>query len=498
MAYDRLYTYKGKQLRVAGEGGGGGGGVSVLPRDFSLDLQGGKLNPSTGLAVGVITNESTFFNFLHTPNFIHFTEGVDEIDELNIDCTNCTISVYCYSDTFSFLGIATGYNLINNTEYIKIMVQRSEAFTSTPLLQLSCLYHLPYVEYIKNDHYRINAKWISFEVHFPIADEAVSNGNYNGNTIRRYDNGFIKLPPNYSPTGAPVPLIIYIHGTGGYFFEESKVRFYDEQQSFLVKNGYALCDCSGVSNEFKSVRDVFCAPSFIACVQDMYRFVVNNYNVETDGVYVFGKSAGGFGTAHMANMQPIKVKAAGFLAPALNWVGVSLRKQAAESIQLAMNQVGLGEHTFSEKLTSASDRTYIQEHYEPLALWDPWVQKSDMDIETWYTTLVFKYGKDNEAQGNNEYRTFTSQVKKYSDVPQKIWVAPDDESVPYNICQMYRNMVRNANGICYLRTMPSGCGGHHVVDTDANAPMVTLQTKYGDQMTVPVAYAELLDWFNRW
>jgi hypothetical protein len=63
---------------------------------------------------------------------------------------------------------------------------------------------------------------------------------------------------------------------------------------------------------------------------------------------------------------------------------------------------------------------------------------------------------------------------------------------------MYRDMIRNANGICYLRTMPDGCGGHHAVDTSETAPVVTLQTKYGGEMTVPVAYAELLDWFNRW
>jgi pimeloyl-ACP methyl ester carboxylesterase len=495
--YDKLYTSRGRQLHIAGEGGGGGG-VTSVPRDFNIRLQGGRLNAKTGLASGALTNASEFFNYLHTPNYLHFPKGIDDIDDLDIDCTNCNFTIYCYDGDLNFLGASSGYTLLDDTEYIKIMVHSNEAFTFIPLLQVSCLYHLPYMDFLKNDHMKVAAKWISFEVHFPVPDEAVSDGSYNGNTVRRYDNGFIKLPPNYSPKGEPVPLILYIHGTGGYDFAETAVKLYDDYQNFLVNNGYALCDCSGVSNQYRSISDVFGAPSHVACVLDMYRFIADSYNVQTDGVYVFGKSAGGFGTAHFANIQPIKVKAAGFLAPALNWVGSSLRKEAAVSIQLAMNQLGLGEHTFSNKIGTAEDKEYISTHYEPLALWDPWVQKSDMDIEMWYTELCFKYGYSNAAQGNDEYRALAAQTRKFSDVPQKIWVAKDDESIPYNICKMYRDMIRNANGICYLRTMPDGCGGHHAVDTSETAPVVTLQTKYGGEMTVPVAYAELLDWFNRW
>ena len=68
----------------------------------------------------------------------------------------------------------------------------------------------------------------SFETEYPsVFDLSLTNANrelsedetdYCGETSveRYYDYGFIKLPPNYKADGDPVPLVIYIHSTGGW------------------------------------------------------------------------------------------------------------------------------------------------------------------------------------------------------------------------------------------------------------------------------------------
>lgn len=62
-----------------------------------------------------------------------------------------------------------------------------------------------------------------------------------------------------------------------------------------------------------------------------------------------------------------------------------------------------------------------------------------------------------------------------------------------------KKMVDNTFGLCYLRVLPNGTGGHHAVDTSPLALQVTVTPRYSStQVTIPLAYAELVEWFNRW
>lgn len=52
--------------------------------------------------------------------------------------------------------------------------------------------------------------------------------------------------------------------------------------------------------------------------------------------------------------------------------------------------------------------------------------------------------------------------------------------------------------ICFLREIPDGYGGHHAVDNSYLAPKINYTTKYGGNVEIPIAYAEMVEWFNQW
>ena len=83
--------------------------------------------------------------------------------------------------------------------------------------------------------------------------------------------------------------------------------------------------------------------------------------------------------------------------------------------------------------------------------------------------------------------------------PLKIWIAEDDSAVSYARASALVSSLQNDGCYAELRTMPSGTGGHHAVDNDANAPQTTnVTTKCGiTYATIPTAYYELVKFFDK-
>ena len=57
-------------------------------------------------------------------------------------------------------------------------------------------------------------------------------------------------------------------------------------------------------------------------------------------------------------------------------------------------------------------------------------------------------------------------------------------------------------GIAIMREISAEHGAHHApgltTDTSGVIPMTNYTTRYGGTYSVPVAYAEMVDWFNQW
>ena len=104
-------------------------------------------------------------------------------------------------------------------------------------------------------------------------------------------------------------------------------------------------------------------------------------------------------------------------------------------------------------------------------------------------------------EADTELNEMIENSKVFFNMPIKIWHAVDDVNVPIQITRWWCRMVKNGGGLCYIREFPSGCGAHYAVGysgDESKTPMVDYITPYGETINIPVAYAELVDWFKRW
>ena len=95
-------------------------------------------------------------------------------------------------------------------------------------------------------------------------------------------------------------------------------------------------------------------------------------------------------------------------------------------------------------------------------------------------------------------------IHRFQPFPLKMWTAEDDSGIT-NGMKWYRETVIGTGGRCELRIMPSNYTDgtrvpesipHHICDT-AGPVYETLTTKLGYECEdVPVAYKEMVDWFD--
>lgn len=501
----------------------GGGSSSSASHTVKMQLQGGQLVSGY---TGMTGTDSVFFQNCHTILML----GIEECTITNVATESGeTLTIVCYDANGAFISNVTAIsNIPSGTCYVKFMLTKSTNYAS--LRQLSVTVSGK-PSFRKNSTPTLVAKKLfSFETSYPDYFDTTNNSasetmesranSYMGmnNSTRYYDNGFIELPPNYDPDGAPVPLVIYVHGTDGWNgFTTGTLAKYDDLMNFIVNNGYALCDCIGLTNAHKSdntnkkENDIFYGPGFITCINNLVKYINANYNVCDDGVYIYSKSSGGFTLHALTQMQGLRIRAAASLAPAISVIG-NLHYNVYDefyAVNLVCQQLGIDQMNSAWKSTTLNQNlvTAIVNNIHEWRQVDPLFLGADIsDAEL--ATLTQQLYSDSSATfgASATKRDFSksstcmatlNERRLVVTVPTKIWIAADDDRVPYGTAKLYVDMAQRTGSPVYLRRMPSGTGKHYSVDADANAVKVTYQTKYAGSVSVPMAYAEMVDWFNR-
>lgn len=475
-------------------------------RVVNIPMQGGRIG-SDGLPKGSITTDTDFTNYAHSVNYIVLRSPITAATT-----SAGTLKFHCFDAAYTYLGSADSIDALKaGTDMIRIEVLGSSELAALPTVTITTSGD---VSFRKADHAKLTARFFCFETEIPYLNPG-SGSSYYGNNGRHYDQGFIKLPPNYTPDGAPVQLVFYCHGSAGYEWGETSVLLYDDLLEFICKNGFAVVDCSALTSYWvKSANNPFyndelCmknsrwTPTAYCAYCNLYDYIINNYNVCTDGVYIFGKSAGGMASSILSYMQPFPIRAAGALAPSLSMAGGSMRYGYSSNKVLKQWLMMYGATNYND-ITATG--TMLNAGDQNLALiladvplfkgFEPLVAMTDIDLVDLTTKM---YAVNQSAYSSTDAITsIIANSSKTQPCPFKIWQSQDDEVIPWATTAFYKQLVDQGNGICELRQMPNGTGGHHSVDTDTNAPKVNYQTKYGGVVNIPVAYAELVDWFLRW
>ena len=486
-------------------------------KTYQLTMEMGSIDASTGHPrINAATTEPA--TRLRSPNYIKFGPK-NTLEAQNLE-EDETLYIRYYDENIAYIGyeIVSGpLTVPNNTAYIKALILKEAEFTHThPLIITS---NLSSLEEVKNGEERGRNANIGFvfEVKMPSvpADVAGSVTTFAGNTQRMWDRGYLQLPSQYKAQGDKSPLVLFCHGTVGYNFMDG-THMYDELLPFFTHNGYVVADCSGMTayygselyeNYWENVHSKM-NPLLTSCYASLVEWLCRDYNIDHDRIYLLSKSAGGLLATWLCYNSPFKIRAVANLAPALCLTGQSFRVAQQDALQFWLERFGITGHMFSAWLEGEGDMEYVLNNLDKVRGWDPFFLGTDMDYDA---IIADMYDIPKSSTGSTQARKVTNAylanaalmakinaAKKYQPVPMKIWMAQDDSTVPYDWATMYQGMVRRGSGICYIRTMPSGTGGHQSVDSASDAIKVDYFCKDGEIITTPCAYAEALDWFEQW
>ena len=400
--------------------------------------------------------------------------------------------MYCfeYDNLFNFISCTEIISLVKykfsaNTKYVKFMSEYTEQtvyskYTNAEL-NFRCSNNIP--NFINNKRIDENEITFIYEV----------NGGDNNNY---YSTGIIKLPPNYTQEGQPTRAIIWCHGSGDYMDKTSQVisRHYSQYIQYLVDEGYAVIDFWGWSTKFDIRAAQMATPTGMSCITQGYKWVVENYNIAKDGVFVFGKSLGGINAISLCSNKGVPVLACCGLAPEINPIHVAFgynvdaRRSVAIDFGFTNYDVLLEE---TVDTTSEAFKICVSENADKISGYNPlWTGLIDVPM----SKLV------NMSEWANGHDTVWDSAHRIFPIPIKIFIAEDDGACSYNVCNKFIKTIKNSNYIGELRTMPSGTGGHYSVDSDDKALKVeSIVTRLGITHTnVPLAYVEMLQFFRRY
>ena len=311
--------------------GAGSGTASTIFRTVSMQMQMGKMD-TTGANEGYIArntatnSDDNFNNYCHTILML----GIENCTVSSITTqTGESLTIFCYGYDSTNGGpliyktsVTDPSNIPANTCYIKIMLENENGFDVMRQLEVKVAGK---PTFIKNITPASNVpQYFSFETSYPSKAETSEStvdsymGAGGGVSIKCYDNGFIVLPPNYHEQDAPVPLVVYCHDKDEFGWASNVNSKNARIFSFLANNGYAVCDCYGLTSHHKNKVNAYYAPSYVSSIACLLKFIYANYNVRTDGIYVCGKSSGAFMSLLLPYLQGFKVRAAAGLSPVIS------------------------------------------------------------------------------------------------------------------------------------------------------------------------------------
>lgn len=362
---------------------------------------------------------------------------------------------------------------------------------------------------------------ITFEVKkpykFPVYenDDKTQFYDYIGED-RLYDNGYVVLPSSYTPTGAPTDLAVFIQGTGGFYFNNGiNDNTYRETQSFIARNGIAVCCCSGVTSKYPTVRNLMFGPLFCESVASMVDYIKANYNIGK--VFIYGKSSGGMLTNFAPLVTYIGAVCVGSIAPAFGPITSRLYVSLGTYVRVSIKIVAKDQldAALPDTPTIAGWRDKAVEYSKKWRMFDaffsaysdeqiPDDNEKDIELDTGETKKIgFKYIIDRAFYNTNEksiygLMQFDDYIKKLIEsltrpfpVPHKVWCAPDDNAVSYYACEALCN---NSQGYTFS-ALKRDTGGHNADGTGGQNNPETFTPEGGGE-TFYRAYWELVDWFK--
>lgn len=490
---------------------------------ISCDLIAGALWGTTGRIYGTYNGGvSALKSFFVTPNYLEVYPS--ENISVSVDSGD-VFKLFQYGNDFSlvkssnYLNSDASITTETNTRYIKVVVKKSDGSAyAYSEKRLTITLSKGFKGWVKNERESSSLIFHNYEIAKPVNDDNVvnpSDANYIGNNGTRIANrGYICLPPNYEPNGEPVPVIIHCHGTSGYTYNSDSLPYNSTYVEFLAKCGYAVIGCSTASELYasQSVDGDLVHNLGYCCIKSLYDYMMKMYNLKDDGCYIFGYSSGGMYTIMLSQLKQIPIKAAASMAGSVDMfcnmrICINSLNQRWFTL-LGMTDItlpsgsGLSADGTAMHVVDSNVKAYILSHIDNFVGFNPfWLGNNNFDKASFYDEYFDIVNTTANINTDVTLKNITDKASIHLNAPIKFWQAVDDYNVPIGMAKLYQKMVQNGGGICDIRELPAGCGGHHAPGYDGDdslTPKTNYTTPSGEEVNIAVAYAEMVDWFRRW
>ena len=142
-----------------------------------------------------------------------------------------------------------------------------------------------------------------------INDSILVNGTY---------RSFIIYVPTIYQSSRPVPLIFNLHGRTGSAFTQmfhGDFRYIADTTNFIIVHPQGLLDNTGVTHWNVGQSNV----DDIGFINELYQYILLNYNINTDKVYSTGMSNGGIMSYYLACNMSDKIAAIASVTGKMGW-----------------------------------------------------------------------------------------------------------------------------------------------------------------------------------
>lgn len=289
------------------------------------------------------------------------------------------------------------------------------------------------------------------------------------------DWAVLMLPTTYDPSGDPVRLVIGCHGGGGTVTAStSQTENYDIYK-YLVANGYAVMDVSGLPNDYAVAHSidkyrVMGSPIAVQSYVKAYNYIIDNFNIATDGVMLTGGSNGGLTSNAIYAHGNIPIRA-------MAGMSALISMENAWAITSGAASGGL--------FTSYQNRANIITIYGMT----PVTTQEQLNVATLEADKV----KGFDPINYNVVRDYAGNYCKTHSVPYKLWQPVDDPIIEIAKARDFVARIKNAGGYAILREMVSG--GHA---PESAGTVIGTFTFNAATLNIYPAMHELKLWFDRW
>ena len=339
---------------------------------------------------------------------------------------------------------------------------------------------------IENDMYRVQVQAVDGS---PVTTDTVE---FDAVTVTYkiydYTTSRLMLPSNYDPNGNPVPLILWMDGSGNFTtwndnISGAKIPYLE----YLNAEGFAVFSVFTwgfyYSEKYPScgMAQGYPTKTHINSIKKGIEYICDRFNIDRDNIHVMSKSQGGQMAFYMSGDNFINAKSIGMFSPVLDYVSMPGESRYAMTRQALVEEIGLtgniayfgsdGYLTYSEDGKAFLNLNKIQ----IAGMNEAWKSLVGKILDQNMSTAI----SNMETFWTEEYWTTPNKTDIYTDtdmtkigvVPVKIWGSKNDNNTPY--LKMVEAVCQLQNSGCEAYMISANTGGHSGWDIDFTVESVT-------------------------